>query len=479
MATPRLSSALRSVTDLAVTDLAPLWSLPVAELAGALMDVVPAAVERWGEAGEAVGADWYDDLRDLDNVKGRFSAIVEPGDLGAEALAGWAAEPLNQDVPDLSAARRRAEGGMQKRIVNAANRTVTLSAVADPAARGYMRRTKFGACRFCLMVASRGGVYTEATARFACHEHCYCEAVPAWGGRGLPVAPYRKSDRPNNAEERARVIQWIADNHGALAAVAARDTAAAGRQRDEDTAAWLDAEDDYEHALAYWRRVDDEDLHSLPPAELAEPTPPAPAPVESALDKALRELEEAVDSGDDARVDAAAAAVELAEDAERAAADKAARDAERKAAKANAEADRIVELIEDGWDPVEAESEVTGRTVESIRRRDFIAQARADGHVGAGFDELLVSVFNERIAEMALAAENATNGYMLKRQYELTVNPKQLWLVNDTTARKWMTDEMAAWFDENGRLTRPMLREMILRGDYSGRFNQQGQDYLQ
>ena len=477
MALPRLSDALRAVNDLAVADLAPVWALPVAELAGALLDVVPAAVERWGEAADSVAADWYDELRDLDDVAGRFSAIVEPGDLGAQALAGWAAEPLGRPVPDVATARLRAEGGMQQRLANAASLTVTRSAVADPAARGYMRRTDPGACRFCRMVASRGAVYTRETARFSCHPGCYCEALPAWGGRALPVAPYRKSDRPNNAEELARVKQWINDNHGLLDDVAAGERARVDQRRDQDTAAWLDAEDDYQHALAYWRRVDAEDLHSVPAAQAAEP--PAPPAAESPLEKALREFEEAVESGDDDRIDAAAAALEQAEDDAQKAADKAARDAERKAAKANADADRIVELIEEGWEPAEAEAEVTGRTVESIRRRDFIAQARADGHVGAGFDELLVSVFEERIAEMALAAENATNGFMLKRQYQLTINPKQLWLVNDVTARKWMSDEMAAWFDANGRLTRPILREMILRGDYSGRFNQQGQDYLQ
>ena len=54
-----------------------------------------------------------------------------------------------------------------------------------------MRRTRPGACKFCIMVASRGAVYSKASATFACHEHCYCEAVPAWGGQALPVGPYK------------------------------------------------------------------------------------------------------------------------------------------------------------------------------------------------------------------------------------------------------------------------------------------------
>jgi hypothetical protein len=40
-----------------------------------------------------------------------------------------------------------------------------------------------------------------------------------------------------------------------------------------------------------------------------------------------------------------------------------------------------------------------------------------------------------------------------------------------------MSEEMAAWFDENGRLTRSALREMILSGNYARRAT--SQDYLQ
>jgi hypothetical protein len=117
-----------------------------------------------------------------------------------------------QQLDPVEAARYRVDGGVQKRLVNAANLTVTESSRADPQARGYMRRTRPGACRFCLMVASRGAVFSKATATFACHEHCFCEAVPAFGGQALPVGPYKPSDRPMNAKDRARVRKWIADN---------------------------------------------------------------------------------------------------------------------------------------------------------------------------------------------------------------------------------------------------------------------------
>jgi hypothetical protein len=222
---PPLNSALLAVTAAAAAELDPLWQLAPTDIVGGLFDTLPALIDKWGLASASAAADWYDELRAAENIAGRFTAIVPPlDDLGAEALAGWGSQPLreppvqNLDVvpPEqlipLETARYRVEGGLQKRLVNAANITVTGSAAEDPQARGYMRRTRPGACDFCVMVASRGGVFTKASATFACHEHCYCEAIPSWGGKPLPVKPYKPSDRPSTPADRARVRKWIADN---------------------------------------------------------------------------------------------------------------------------------------------------------------------------------------------------------------------------------------------------------------------------
>jgi hypothetical protein len=79
-----------------------------------------------------------------------------------------------------------------------------------------MRKTRPTACNFCIMVASRGGVYTEKTATFACHERCYCRAVPAWGGRELPVEPYKPSERDLSEKQRQELNRqaraWINSN---------------------------------------------------------------------------------------------------------------------------------------------------------------------------------------------------------------------------------------------------------------------------
>lgn len=210
---PPLSIVLESLSALALADLRNIWQLSPSDLEAAFFGLFPDVLGTWAEASAAAAADWYDEVRDSAEISGRFSAIVEPlGDLGAYALAGWATEPLKLPQPDVLSAKSRLEDGFQKRLVNSANLTVTGSAKADPKARGYMRRTRPGACRFCVMVASRGAVYTQQSARFACHGHCFCEAVPAWGGQALPVEPYKPSDRPQTASDRARVRQWINEN---------------------------------------------------------------------------------------------------------------------------------------------------------------------------------------------------------------------------------------------------------------------------
>lgn len=210
---PPLSSVLQTLSASALADLGPVWHLSPEKLIAALFDLLPGLVDTWGEASAAAAADWYDELRDTENIAGRFAAIVEPlGDLGGHALAGWAIEPLSRPEPDITTARYRVEGGLQKQLVNVANKTVTGSTEQDPNARGYMRRTRPGACKFCIMVASRGGVYTRKSSTFACHDRCYCEAIPAWGGEALPVGPYKKSARPSTPEDRARVRKWIADH---------------------------------------------------------------------------------------------------------------------------------------------------------------------------------------------------------------------------------------------------------------------------
>lgn len=160
-------------------DLAALWQgadSPSA-LEAALRDILPALVTTYGLAAAAAAADWYDQLRDESDVRGRFRAITPSVDgAGTQALVGWALT----EAQDLTAFQTLILGGTQRRIANAARHTVTTSAVEDPGARGWYRVGDGNSCEFCSLLLSRGAVYTEATADFAAHDHCGCSASPEW-----------------------------------------------------------------------------------------------------------------------------------------------------------------------------------------------------------------------------------------------------------------------------------------------------------
>jgi hypothetical protein len=177
-----LRDGVKGLTTLANRDLHALWAQvsTAVEAREALKDVLPGLIDTYGLAAGTLAADWYDDLRDKLEVRGRFTAIPATiADTGADALAGWGVSPLFAAEPDWAAARSLVAGGLQRRIANFSRQTVTGSAIADPKARGW-QRVGSGGCDFCSMLIGRGAVYSEATADFESHDHCNCSAAPAF-----------------------------------------------------------------------------------------------------------------------------------------------------------------------------------------------------------------------------------------------------------------------------------------------------------
>lgn len=223
-----LSTSLRNAVALAIRgadrDLDTLWRQvsTLAEAREALYDALPGIIDTYGLAAATMAAQWYDDLRAKDNISGFFTA--EPADIpdsGAFALAGFAlaqqalyGDEEQSGAINLLTARARVHGGMVRRVKNFGRATVMQAAIADPGARGWQRQTDGDGCAFCEMLAGRAVLYaTERTASFASHDDCGCEAVPAWGGRPVPVRPYeptlRRMSDATRAKNNARVREWI------------------------------------------------------------------------------------------------------------------------------------------------------------------------------------------------------------------------------------------------------------------------------
>jgi hypothetical protein len=174
----------------------------------ALQDVLPALAQTYGQAAASVAADWYDEAREAAEVSGGFRAIpASLEDQGSDALALWASEKGS----DLASIQALVEGGLTRRIFDWSRQTVMGSALADPKADGW-QRTGVGSCAFCAMLIGRGAVYSEATADFASHDHCNCDATPAFSGKSRPVKPYKPGPRHGSEADFDRAKAWIANN---------------------------------------------------------------------------------------------------------------------------------------------------------------------------------------------------------------------------------------------------------------------------
>jgi hypothetical protein len=167
------------LVKLASNDLSALWKLieQGASADVALFDLLPSIVFQYGEAGAALAADWYDEVRAKAGIAGRFTAVpVAPSDRGAQALVGWALDTATDDA----ALRTLIQGGVQRRIADHVRFTITGSSVKDPGAVGWRRVGTGASCSFCALLLGRGAVYREETADFASHDHCDCSSAPEW-----------------------------------------------------------------------------------------------------------------------------------------------------------------------------------------------------------------------------------------------------------------------------------------------------------
>ena len=176
MATLRRETS--GLVRLANADLTRLWRL-VADGASAevaLRDLLPAIVREYGEAGAALAADWYDDQREKAGARGRFGAIpLDADDRGAQALIGSALAQARDD----ETLKTLILGGVQRRIADHLRLTVANSAVADPAAQGWVRVGTGGSCDWCDQYLD-GEIRTVEGYDFDAHDNCNCTVAPAF-----------------------------------------------------------------------------------------------------------------------------------------------------------------------------------------------------------------------------------------------------------------------------------------------------------
>ena len=186
------------------------------DLAGTLprfRTMVAAVVARFGQAAASLALAQYLASRREAVDAGLVAAssvprlVVGGPDLKAlDALIGWATSGLwtpagaSRDVAEqakTSAVALAKAQGVAEGLVTSAGRDTTFSAIGrDRAAKGWARIPEVGACSFCLMLALRGAVKSEATADFVAHHvlpngsggECRCGVQALFSRKWTPTA---------------------------------------------------------------------------------------------------------------------------------------------------------------------------------------------------------------------------------------------------------------------------------------------------
>ncbi len=139
--------------------------------------------------------------------------VIHDAEQALDALgpAGIKARVAKGISPEAASAQalKAVKAAMEKRVLDADRQTVIRSAAADPSAKGWRRIASPGACKFCKMLAGRGEVYDARSVRFAAHDNCRCQAVPAWGGQPVSVHQYIASKAKITKQERQQLKDYL------------------------------------------------------------------------------------------------------------------------------------------------------------------------------------------------------------------------------------------------------------------------------
>lgn len=179
-----------------------------------LLIAAPEIVTYYSDGSAALAADHYDDLRATANAPGRYTAepVVRLREEKIRTGVLWSVEPLYRPEPDEVLAASRIAEVIQYETARPFRDTITTNTRRDPAAVGWQRITG-GGCKLCSLLAGRGAVYKESTARFATHPSCKCSAAPVFDDTAGPeasVMQYVASQRKRSPQQQQRLREALA-----------------------------------------------------------------------------------------------------------------------------------------------------------------------------------------------------------------------------------------------------------------------------
>lgn len=211
-------AALQLVTAAAVSTVTSLFSGTSGspeQRRALLLEGVPEVVAYYSAGSSALAADFYDDERERAAPPKLYLAepvILDRTEKLRRAVA-WAADPLFADDP--ATAVGRLADVVQLESARPFRDTVLTNRKRDPSAVGWRRVTN-GGCKLCVMLASRGAVYLDDTARFATHTNCKCTAQPVFSsndyGEEANALQYVASRKRRTPEQQANLREYLNTN---------------------------------------------------------------------------------------------------------------------------------------------------------------------------------------------------------------------------------------------------------------------------
>lgn len=143
------------------------------------MELGPQLADKYGQAAGLAGAEYFESTT---GHAARMAALTDPdavqGSVRAFAGGFW--------TPDREAAFEQIAASLVRHALQAGRSTVVESATRNRLA--YARAPEPGACRFCVMLASRGAAYGSARSAGEgnrWHDNCRCVVEPVGPGDAL------------------------------------------------------------------------------------------------------------------------------------------------------------------------------------------------------------------------------------------------------------------------------------------------------
>lgn len=181
-----------------------------------LLDIAPAVIAHYSDGSSALAADFYDDERERAAPPKLYLAepVILDRMVKIRRAVAWASDPLFGDEPEKSAGRLAEV--VQLETARPYRDTILTNRRRDPSAVGWRRVTN-GGCKLCRMLADRGAVYEDTTARFAAHTNCKCTAQPVFSsqdyGDEANVMQYMASRRKRTPEQQEVLREYLRVNY--------------------------------------------------------------------------------------------------------------------------------------------------------------------------------------------------------------------------------------------------------------------------